>query len=70
MQRWRARWGSAQENAREFQTELGRIQTTVDYATISAPFNGIITKRFADTGALIESGTASDTKCVSQRSSA
>ena len=52
--------GSARENVHESQAELGRIQAMVDYATITAPFSGIITKRFADTGALIQAGTASD----------
>jgi RND family efflux transporter MFP subunit len=56
--------GSARENVHESQAELGRIQATVDYATISAPFSGIITKRFADTGALIQAGTASDTQAM------
>jgi RND family efflux transporter MFP subunit len=56
--------GSARENVHESQAEMGRIQTMVDYATISAPFSGIITKRFADTGALIQAGTASDTQAM------
>jgi RND family efflux transporter MFP subunit len=56
--------GSARENVHESQAELGRIQASVDYATITAPFSGIITKRFADTGALIQAGTASDTQAM------
>jgi RND family efflux transporter MFP subunit len=56
--------GSARESVRESQAELGRIQTMVDYATISAPFSGIITKRFADIGSLIQAGTASDTQAM------
>lgn len=56
--------GSARENVHESQAELGRIQTLVAYATISAPFSGVITKRFADTGALIQAGTASDTQAM------
>lgn len=56
--------GSAHENVHESQAELGRIQTMMNYATISAPFSGIITKRFADTGALIQAGTASDTQSM------
>jgi RND family efflux transporter MFP subunit len=56
--------GSARENVHESQAEMGRIQTMVDYATIFAPFSGIITKRFADTGALIQAGTASDTQAM------
>jgi RND family efflux transporter MFP subunit len=56
--------GSARENVDESQAELGRIQTMVDYATISAPFSGTITKRFADVGSLIQAGTASDTQAM------
>jgi RND family efflux transporter MFP subunit len=56
--------GSAREDVHESQAKLGRIQTMMDYATISAPFSGTITKRFADTGALIQAGTASDTQAM------
>jgi RND family efflux transporter MFP subunit len=56
--------GSARENVHQSQAELGRIQTMMDYATISAPFAGIITKRFADVGALIQAGTSSDTQAM------
>jgi RND family efflux transporter MFP subunit len=56
--------GSARESVHESQAELGRIQTMMDYATISAPFSGIITKRFADIGSLIQAGTASDTQAM------
>jgi RND family efflux transporter MFP subunit len=56
--------GSARANVHESQAELGRIRTIVDYSTISAPFSGIITKRFADVGALIQAGTSSDTQAM------
>ena len=56
--------GSARQNVQECRAELGRIQTMLGYATITAPFSGIITKRFADTGALIQAGTASDTQAM------
>ncbi len=35
-----------------------------DYSIISAPFNGIITKRYADKGALIQAGTSSNTQPI------
>jgi RND family efflux transporter MFP subunit len=56
--------GSAREKVHESEAKLGRIQTMVNYATIAAPFSGIITKRFADTGALIQAGTTSDTQAM------
>jgi RND family efflux transporter MFP subunit len=34
------------------------------YSRIPAPFSGVVTKRYADTGALIQAGTASDTQSM------
>ena len=34
------------------------------YTLITAPFDGVITKRYADPGALIQAGTASDTQSM------
>jgi outer membrane protein TolC len=56
--------GSSRQNVQVLQAELGRMQTMVNYATITAPFSGIITKRFADTGSLIQAGTASNTQAM------
>jgi len=39
-----------------------KYATLVDYTRITAPFNGVITKRYADPGALIQAGTSSDTQ--------
>src|SRR5438874_8387173 len=36
-----------------------RIETLLDYAKITAPFAGVITKRWADRGALIPAATSS-----------
>ena len=41
-----------------------RVKTLSDYSVVVAPFNGVITKRYADTGALIQAGTASDTQSM------
>ncbi len=35
-----------------------RVSSMEQYATITAPFNGVVTMRYADTGALIPAGTA------------
>ena len=43
----------------ESQAERSRLRTLLSYASITVPFDGIITKRYADPGALIEAGTAS-----------
>jgi RND family efflux transporter MFP subunit len=41
-----------------------KFQTLVAYTKITAPFDGVITKRYADPGALIQAGTASDTQSL------
>jgi RND family efflux transporter MFP subunit len=35
-----------------------RVSSMEEYATITAPYNGVVTMRYADTGALIPAGTA------------
>ncbi len=40
-------------------SEVQKYQTLVSYTRITAPFGGVITKRYADPGALIQAGTAS-----------
>jgi len=37
-----------------------KFQTLVNYTKISAPFDGVITKRSVDPGALVQAGTSSD----------
>jgi RND family efflux transporter MFP subunit len=53
----------------ESQNQLGMAQATLDrlsalqgYSRITAPFAGVVTKRYVDTGALISAGTASETQ--------
>jgi multidrug efflux pump subunit AcrA (membrane-fusion protein) len=42
-----------------------KYQTMLAYTQITAPFDGVITWRDADPGALIQAGTASDTQAKS-----
>jgi RND family efflux transporter MFP subunit len=53
----------------ESHSQLGMAQATLDrlsalqaYSHITAPFAGVVTKRYADTGALIQAGTSSETQ--------
>lgn len=41
-----------------------RTQTMSEYSQIRAPFSGMITKRYADTGAMIQAGTASQSQAM------
>jgi len=44
--------------------EVEKYQTLLAYTSITAPFDGVITHRYADPGALIQAGTASDTQSM------
>lgn len=44
--------------------EVERDQTLLAYTRITAPFDGVITHRYADPGSLIQAGTASDTQSM------
>lgn len=41
-----------------------RVKTMSAYSRITAPFSGVITKRYADTGAMIQAGIASQTQTM------
>jgi RND family efflux transporter MFP subunit len=43
---------------------LARVKTMLDYARVTAPFAGIVTKRFADVGSMIQAGTASQSQAM------
>ena len=45
-------------------SEVARVKTMLAYAHISAPFDGVITKRLADPGALIQAATASSSQTL------
>lgn len=59
---------SALEAAREqlgiSQAESQRVQSLKDYSVVTAPFNGVVTMRYADVGSLIQAGTASNTQSM------
>jgi len=59
-----AAWESAKEQAKVAEAEVKRLQTMVDYSKIIAPFAGVITKRHADVGSLIQAGTSSGSSPV------
>lgn len=41
-----------------------RVKTMIGYLRIVAPFSGVVTKRYADTGAMIQAGTASQSQAL------
>ncbi len=55
---------SAKQHVEEAQADQSRETAMVDYSKITAPFDGVITKRFADVGSLIQAGTSSSTQAT------
>jgi len=44
--------------------DVAKIKTLIEYTKVTAPFTGVITKRYADTGSMIQAGTASQTQAM------
>jgi RND family efflux transporter MFP subunit len=66
-----AQVGSAQAALAEARSQLNVAEANQQhyaaleaYAHITAPFSGVVTKRYADTGALIQAGTSSSTQAM------
>ena len=60
----RAEVSGAQQQLEVAQANQKQYGALSNYSHIVAPFAGVITKRFADTGALIQAGTASNTQAM------
>jgi RND family efflux transporter MFP subunit len=60
----RAALAAAQEQLAVARAGQNRTKTMFGYARIAAPFSGVITRRYADTGALIQAGTASQSQAM------
>ncbi len=50
---------AAKQRVQECQAEVNKVRSMIAYTTITAPFDGVITKRYVDTGALVPAGTSS-----------
>ena len=60
----RAALAESKSQLAEAQANLSRLSALEAYSRITAPFAGVITRRYADTGALIQAGTASNTQAM------
>jgi RND family efflux transporter MFP subunit len=60
----KSRIRAAEQKARVAQADQKRFQTLHKYMTISAPFEGVVTKRYANVGSMIQAGTASQTQAM------
>jgi RND family efflux transporter MFP subunit len=55
---------ATREEANVASAEAQKLQTMLKYARITAPFAGVITKRYADKGSLIPAGISSSTQAL------
>lgn len=55
---------AANEQVDVNKADVARINTMFEYTSVTAPFDGVITKRYADTGSMIQAGTASQTQAM------
>ncbi len=59
-----SRLNAAQRKVSVTRADLARVKTMLAYTEVTAPFAGIITKRYANTGSMIQAGTASQTQAM------
>ena len=55
---------SANEHIHVNRAALARVKTMQEYTRVTAPFTGVVTKRYADVGAMIQAGIASQTQSM------
>lgn len=55
---------AAQEHRQMAMAEQARTETLFNYTRITAPFTGVVTKRYANVGSMIQAGTASQTQAM------
>jgi RND family efflux transporter MFP subunit len=59
-----AKDGMAKAAIAAAEADVGKYNTLVSYTKITAPFDGVVTHRYVDQGALIQAGTASETQSL------
>jgi RND family efflux transporter MFP subunit len=60
----KAALAAAEQQLAVSKATANKTKTLLDYARITAPFAGVITRRYADTGAMIQAGTSSQTQTM------
>lgn len=56
--------GAAEQQVQVSLAEVQKVKTLLEYTRVTAPFAGLITRRFADTGAMIQAGISSSTQAM------
>jgi RND family efflux transporter MFP subunit len=60
----KAALSAARQQLLSARASLQKTQTLFGYAEIRAPFDGVITKRYADTGTMLAAGTSSEKQAI------
>lgn len=55
---------TAREQIKVGEADRGKAQTLLQYARVTAPFDGVITKRYANHGAMVQAGVASQSQAM------
>lgn len=55
---------AAEQKKLQAESEYQRAVAMMQYATIRAPFNGVVTKRYANTGSMIQAGISSQSQAM------
>ncbi|MEO8597434.1 MAG: efflux RND transporter periplasmic adaptor subunit [Candidatus Solibacter sp.] len=55
---------AAQQQVHVNTADASKVKTLMEYTKVTAPFDGVITKRYADMGSMIQAGTASQTQAM------
>ncbi len=56
----RSNLAAAEQQVRVVEADRDRLKTMYAYTRVTAPFAGVVTKRFASTGSMIQAGTAAN----------
>ena len=60
----KSRLREAEQKADVARGEQARLKTMFRYTSITAPFDGVVTKRYANAGSMIQAGTSSQTQAM------
>lgn len=55
---------STEHNVQIIQADQNRVRTMFNYTRVTAPFDGVITRRYAEIGAMVQAGTSSQTNVM------
>jgi RND family efflux transporter MFP subunit len=55
---------AVEEQVKLVTSDTRKVKTLIDYTRVTAPFAGVITRRYADLGSMIQAGTASQTQAM------